>query len=150
VQEQILHQGYVPQGTVSLSASFDVCAQYATHRGTRPSGIVFTIDSDRLRAHGPIWDAYATLVRHCDWFFASEFETLTAVVGALGMKEAGRFLSSVRTASSRWPAQSTGTSTSTAACHAARCRARRGTAPQPVRRPRALLDARARKGRGRT
>jgi hypothetical protein len=92
VQEQILHQGYVPQGTVSLSSSFDVCAQYATHRGDRPGGIVFTIDSDQLRAHGPVWDAYATLVRHCDWFFPSEFETLRTVVSALGVKEGGRFL----------------------------------------------------------
>jgi hypothetical protein len=92
VQEQILHQGYVPQGTVSLSSSFDVCALYATHRGARPFGIVFTIDADRLRARGSIWDAYRTLVRHCDWFFAEEFETLTAVVGALGVQEGGRFL----------------------------------------------------------
>lgn len=92
VPEQILHQGYVPQGTVSLSSSFDVCAYYATRRGERPSGIVFTIDAGRLRAHGPIWDAYATLVRHCDWFFPGEFETLTAIVQALGVKEGGRFL----------------------------------------------------------
>jgi hypothetical protein len=92
VQEQVLHQGYVPQGTVSLSSSFDVCALYATHRGARPNGLVFTIDADRLRAHGPIWDTYATLVRHCDWFFAEEFETLTAVVAALGVLEGGRFL----------------------------------------------------------
>jgi len=93
VQEQILHQGYVPQGTVSLSTSFDVCAQYATCRGTHPDGgIVFTIDADRLRAHGPVWDAYATLVRHCDWFFKAELETLAAVVGVLGVEEGGRFL----------------------------------------------------------
>jgi hypothetical protein len=92
VQEQILHQGYVPQGTVSLSSSFDVCAYYATCRGERPSGIVLTIDPDRLRARGPIWDAYATLVRHCDWFFAGEFETLTAVVETLGVERAGPFL----------------------------------------------------------
>jgi hypothetical protein len=92
VPEQILHQGYVPQGTVSLSASFDVCAFYATFGGARPSGVVFTIDPDRLRAHAPIWDAYATLVRHCDWFFEGEFETLRTVVTALGVREAGRFL----------------------------------------------------------
>jgi hypothetical protein len=92
VQEQILHQGYVPQGTVSLSTSFDVCAEYATSRGTRPGGIVFTIDADRLRARGPVWDAYATLVRHCDWFFKAELDTLTSVVGVLGVEEGGRFL----------------------------------------------------------
>jgi len=92
VQEQILHQGYVPQGTVSLSTSFEVCAQYATCRGTRPGGVVFTIDANRLRARGPVWDAYATLVRHCDWFFKAELETLTSVVGALGVEEGGRFL----------------------------------------------------------
>lgn len=92
VVEQILHQGYVRQGTVSLSSSFDVCAYYATYRGERPAGVVFTVDADRLRAHGAIWDTYATLARHCDWFFAAELETLATVVDALGVKDAGRFL----------------------------------------------------------
>jgi hypothetical protein len=92
VTEQILHQGYVPQGTVSLSESFDICASYATHAGQRDAGIVFTIDPERLRAHGPIWDAYATLDYQCDWFLGSDLETLTAIVSVLGLKEAGEFL----------------------------------------------------------
>ena len=92
VQEQLLQQGYVNQPTVSLSKSFQVAADYATHNGQRP-GVVFTIDGRRLRQQGPAFDAYATMVSHNETMFgADEVETLVQVVRALQPLKAGRFL----------------------------------------------------------
>jgi hypothetical protein len=89
--DQILHQGGVPVGTASFSISFEVASFYATHNG-RQDGIVFTLDASRLREHGPLYDAYASLVQSCDWFGGYELETLAHVVRMLDVKQAGTFL----------------------------------------------------------
>lgn len=40
VQEQILQQGYVDQGTCSMSTNRDVAVYYATGGGSRSAGVV--------------------------------------------------------------------------------------------------------------
>jgi hypothetical protein len=92
VQEQILQQGYVNQPTVSLSKSFRVAADYATHNGQR-GGLVFTIDGNRLRQQGHVFDAYATMVHHCEPMFdGDDLRTLSEAVRTLQPLKAGRFL----------------------------------------------------------
>lgn len=90
--EQILHQGYVRRSTVSLTRSFKVAASYATHWGKRQQGIVFTVDTLRLRDAGEIFDAYGTLTRCCPWMLPVHFETLRHIVTIVGVREAGLFL----------------------------------------------------------
>lgn len=89
--DQILHQDGVAVGAASLSTSFEVASYYAT-RGGQQDGLVFTVDPAVLRRHGPLYDAYASLVQSCDWFRASEFDTLVEVVRLLDVKVAGTFL----------------------------------------------------------
>ncbi len=93
VPEQILQQGYVNQNTVSLTGSFDVAVQYATDGGRRDSGVVLTIDRERLRQYAPVHDAFASMRKYLDWFFGSEFETLVKLVSVLGVLEGGMYLS---------------------------------------------------------
>jgi hypothetical protein len=91
IPEQILQQGYVNQGTVSLTESPEVAAMYA--RGPEcKSGVVFTIDRARLRSYGEVYDSYASMHKYLDWFFESEFETLSKLVNTLGVLDGGNFL----------------------------------------------------------
>ena len=90
--EQILQQGYVNQPTVSLTNSFDVAAYYATKGNECKEAVVFEIDGRKLREYGEIYDSYATMIRHCEWIPAREFETLRPIVTRLGVLKAGRFL----------------------------------------------------------
>ena len=92
VQSQILQQGYVNQPTLSLTKSFDVAAYYATGARARSEAVVFTIDGERLKAFGNVYDSFATMSKHCDWILPGEFTTLRRVVTALGVLKAGRFL----------------------------------------------------------
>lgn len=92
VQEQILQQGYVNQPTVSLSKSFQIAATYATHNGDQ-EGVVFKIGGPALRKNGAVFDAYATMVSHCEPMFQERhLATLREVVKVLRPLKAGRFL----------------------------------------------------------
>jgi hypothetical protein len=94
IAEQLLHQGYVGQGAVSLSTSFEVAAMYATHAGRRDEALVFTVDTERLRKRAPIFDAAATLAAACPWIPPQAWTPLRRVVQALwtDLTAAGRFL----------------------------------------------------------
>jgi hypothetical protein len=67
IAEQLLHQGYVGQGAVSLSTSFQVAATYANHACERKEALVFTVDTERLARHTKIFDSTATLSAACPW-----------------------------------------------------------------------------------
>jgi hypothetical protein len=90
--DQIRHQGYVNSPTVSLTADHRVAAEYATSRGQQPIGVVFTIDADALRAHGPIWDSFESMRAHHRAFFESDFESMVDLVGKCTVLEAGHLL----------------------------------------------------------
>lgn len=94
IAEQLLHQGAVGQGAVSLSTSFDVAANYATHAGRRDKALVFTVDTKRLRGRTQVYDASATLQAACPWMPATAWQPLQTVVGALwsDLPAAGTFL----------------------------------------------------------
>ena len=96
IAEQLLHQGYVGQGAVSLSSSFEVAANYATHAGRHESGVVFAISASRLRERTRLFDASATLAAACPWIGSAEWTPLRRVVRALWSETeseaAGRFL----------------------------------------------------------
>jgi hypothetical protein len=94
IAEQLLHQGYVGQGAVSLSTSFDVAANYATHARQRDEALVFTIDTKRLRGRTKIFDATATLAVACPWIPGEAWTPLRRLVGALwaDLPAAGHFL----------------------------------------------------------
>jgi hypothetical protein len=92
IPEQILQQGYINQATVSLTESFDVAADYATHGKKRERGVVFTIDRRRLGSYGAVYDSYASMRKYLDWFFGSEFETFGKLVQVLGVRDGGVFL----------------------------------------------------------
>lgn len=96
VREQLCHQGYVDSATVSLTASADVGAVYATGSGARP-GVVFAIDPAGLRETGEVYDSYATMVRYCNWIGPDVFDALRAIVRSFGadrdgLRRAGAFL----------------------------------------------------------
>jgi len=92
IPEQILQQGYVNQGTVSLTESFEVAADYATYGKKRNRGVVFVIDRTRLHSYGEVYDSYASMRKYLDWFFKSEFDTLSLLVTVLGVLDGGTFL----------------------------------------------------------
>jgi hypothetical protein len=94
IAEQLLHQGYVGQGAVSLSTSFDVAARYAHHAGTREESLVFNVDPEQLRHHTRIFDARATLAAACPWITAEAWAPLARLVHALrdDLTGAGHFL----------------------------------------------------------
>ena len=85
IKEQILHQAAVAQGAVSLSTSFEVAARYATHRGRRDEGVVFLLDTERVRNHTRIFDAMATLVAACPWIPSEAWTPLRGVVRQLSL-----------------------------------------------------------------
>lgn len=88
LQAQILHQGYVDQPTVSLSASQDVCAYYATDKHRREEGgVVFEIDTATLLKRMPVYDSLATLRETHPWMVGTFYDALLKVMGAL---DAGR------------------------------------------------------------
>jgi hypothetical protein len=92
VQAQLLQQGYVNQGTASMSRSFEVSAYYATNGGTQP-GVVFRIDAATLRERGPVFDAWLTLLAHSEAMMGrDDMQTFAAIVRALGPLVAGRCL----------------------------------------------------------
>lgn len=92
VQVQLLQQGYVNQGTASMSRSFEVAGYYATNGGTQP-GVVFRIDAATLRARGPVFDAWLTLLAHSEAMMGpDDLQTFAAIVRALGPLDAGRSL----------------------------------------------------------
>jgi hypothetical protein len=92
VQAQLLQQGYVNQGTASMSRSFEVAAYYATNGGTQP-GVVFRIDAATLRARGPVFDAWLTLLAHSEVMMGhDDVLTFATIVRALGPLDAGRCL----------------------------------------------------------
>jgi len=92
VQAQLLQQGYVNQGTASMSRSFDVAAWYATNGGTQP-GVVFRIDAATLRARGPVFDAWLTLLAHSEAMMGrDDVLTFARIVRTLGPLDAGRCL----------------------------------------------------------
>jgi hypothetical protein len=96
VRDQISHQGYVDSATVSLTASREVGAVYATESGAHP-GIVFAIDPARLRSTGEVYDSYATMVRYCNWIQPDVFDGLRALIVSFGsdrdgLRGAGAFL----------------------------------------------------------
>ena len=77
---------------MSLTRSFRIAADYATHNGNR-EGVVFKIDGTRLHKHGEVFDAYASMVSHCEPMSDdSHLKTLNEVVKALRPLKAGRFL----------------------------------------------------------
>jgi hypothetical protein len=92
VQEQILQQGYVDQGTCSTSTNRDVAVYYATGGGSRPAGVVFELDGDTLRNAGPVYDAYRTMARDMEDYLRDELAVVGRVVRLLGVEDAGRFL----------------------------------------------------------
>jgi hypothetical protein len=92
VQEQILQQGYVDQGTCSMSTNRDVAVYYATGGGARSAGVVFELDGDMLRNAGPIYDAYMTMARDMEDYLRDELATVGHVARLLGVEHAGRFL----------------------------------------------------------
>jgi hypothetical protein len=61
-------------------------------RGRQPIGLVFTIDPDALRAHGPIWDSFDSMRAHHRMFFESDFESMVDLVGKCTVLEAGHLL----------------------------------------------------------
>lgn len=92
VREQILQQGYVDQGTCSMSTNRDVAVYYATGGGTRFAGVVFELDGDTLRNAGPVYDAYLTMARDLEDYLRKELAIVGHVVRLLGAADAGRFL----------------------------------------------------------
>jgi hypothetical protein len=94
IAEQLLHQGYIGQGAVSLSTSFDVAAAYATHTHERDEALVFVVDSERLRQRTRIFDARATLASGCPLIPGDAWTPLRRVVLALSpdLEAAGAFL----------------------------------------------------------
>ncbi len=92
VQAQLLQQGYVNQGTASMSRSFEVAAHYASNGG-KQRGVVFRIDAAALRARGPVFDAWLTLLAHSEAMMGPvEVHTFATIVRALGPLDAGRCL----------------------------------------------------------
>ncbi len=90
IPEQIIQQGYVNQGVVSLTESREVAAMYA--RGPKcERGVVFTIDRARLRSYGEVYDSYVSMRKYLDWFFKSEFKIL-GLVKTMGILNGGNFL----------------------------------------------------------
>jgi hypothetical protein len=96
IAEQLLHQGYVGQGAVSLSTSFEIAATYAVDvRGSeRKEALVFVVDVGRLRRRTKVFDAVATLAAACPWIPTEAWAPLRRVVGALwtDLPSAGHFL----------------------------------------------------------
>lgn len=90
--EQILHQGYVSQPTVSLTASAETAALYATGGRVRREGVVAAVDLTALRAHTRVFSGVRTLQRHGEWLLDSTVSHLRRVLTALGLRAAGRFL----------------------------------------------------------
>jgi len=88
LQAQILHQGYMDQPTVSLSASEDVCAYYATDKHRREhGGVVFEIDTGPLLKRMRVYDSLATLRQTHPWMAGGFYDALLNVMRAL---DAGR------------------------------------------------------------
>jgi hypothetical protein len=85
VQEQILQQGYVDQGTCSMSTNRDVAVYYATGGGSRSAGVVFELDGDTLRNAGPVYDAYMTMARDMEDYLRDELAVVGHVVRLLGV-----------------------------------------------------------------
>jgi hypothetical protein len=94
IAEQLLHQGFVGQGAVSLSTSFEAAAMYATRAGQREAALVFAIDSAKLRHQVQVYDARGTLAAACPWIPADAWVPLRRIVLALwaDLPAAGRFL----------------------------------------------------------
>ena len=92
LREQLLHQGYVDQGTVSLTASTEVAEIYARAGTKRPAGVVFEVDVAGLNCNAPVYDGMQTLRNHCDWMFQSDHETIEQALQVLGVRAGGRFL----------------------------------------------------------
>lgn len=107
VQAQLLHQGYVQQPTVSLSASPEACAYYATDRHTREGGgIVFKVDTAALWRRGRGYDSLATLKKMCPWILGGFYDLIVRIMGALDggtgeVRESGAFLERCHTESRR-------------------------------------------------
>jgi tetratricopeptide (TPR) repeat protein len=106
LQAQLLHQGYVDQPTVSLSASKRVCAYYATDKHRRQGGgIVFTIDSGRLLRTAGVYDSLATLKKNFPWVLGGFYKLITKVMRALDQGEdvrnSGAFLARCHSESRR-------------------------------------------------
>jgi hypothetical protein len=85
IAEQLLHQGYVGQGAISLTTSFEVARAYALSTGVSnyAEGLVFTIDAERLRQQTTIFDATATLAAACPWIPYETWTPLRHLVLAL-------------------------------------------------------------------
>lgn len=90
--EQILHQGYVSQPTVSLTTSAETAALYATGGRARSEGVVVTVDLTALRGHTRVYSGVRTLQRHSEWLRDSTITHLRRILGALGLRAGGRFL----------------------------------------------------------
>jgi hypothetical protein len=90
--EQILHQGYVSQPTVSLTASAGTAALYATGGRVRREGVVVTVDLAALRDRTRVFSGVRTLQRHSEWLSGSTTTHLRRILGALGLRAGGRFL----------------------------------------------------------
>jgi hypothetical protein len=91
--QQILHQGYVSQPTVSLTASMETAALYATGGRSRQDGVVLTVDLTALRAHTRVFSGVRTLQRHSEeWLRDSTVASLRGVLHTLGLRAGGRFL----------------------------------------------------------
>jgi tetratricopeptide (TPR) repeat protein len=84
MQEQLLHQGYVDQPTVSLSESDTVCAHYATDKNrNKGGGVVFKINRAGLLKRGRIYDSLATLKKGCPWVLGGFYDLMEKVMRAL-------------------------------------------------------------------
>ncbi len=90
--EQILHQGYIDQPTVSLTASAETAVLYATGGRVRQEGVVITVDLTALRAYTRVYSGVRTLQRHSEWLRDSTIRPLRRVLSALGLRAGGRFL----------------------------------------------------------
>ena len=105
MQAQILHQGYVDQSTVSLSASFEVCAYYATDQHRREiGGVVFEIDTRALAERAPVYDSLATLEKSCPWLLSRFSDQIVKIMKALDgdrndVRASGEFLQRCHTQS---------------------------------------------------
>jgi tetratricopeptide (TPR) repeat protein len=105
IHDQLLHQGYVPRPTVSLSASEDVCKLYATENRRRP-GLLFSIDAERLCRQRRVFDSLATLRQHNGWMLDALYDILRVVIRAFDgdtghVQRSGAFLQTTHLQSRR-------------------------------------------------
>jgi hypothetical protein len=97
IPAQMGQQGYIPSPTVSLTASAEVAAYYATAGGKRERAAVFALDHGRMKQAGPIWDSFASMTRSAtSAWLESDFEIVVKLISGLAsLQRAGAVLEGV-------------------------------------------------------